>query len=117
MKLEKILKLTITLFGLVFFSNAYGNINDNNPFQEKEEYENHDYIFKQNSHENLAPFNPFFSELTDTSNDYNKAGGPPGPPDDDEPGASIDNHLMLIFLLGIVIVSLFAKKYSQLRNN
>ena len=105
------------LFGLAFFSNAYGNFNDNNPFQERDNNPS-SYYNNQNNRQSLESSNPFFSESSDTQfNDYNKAGGPPGPPDDDEPGASIDNHLMLIFLLGIAIVSLFAKKYSQLRNN
>lgn len=115
MKLEKIFKLTASFFCLVFFSNAYGSFNDNNPFQEKENYETHDYIFKQNNQENLQLSNPFFPELSETSNDYNKAGGPPGPPDDEET-VPINNHLTFIFIIGVMTISLFAKKYNRLKH-
>jgi len=115
MKLEKIFKLTASLFCLVFFSNAYGNFNENNPFQEKESDKTSDYIFKESNPGISQSPNPFFPELSENSNDYNKAGGPPGPPDDEET-VPIDNHIFIIFIIGIITISLFAKKYNTIKH-
>lgn len=114
MKLKKILKLTASLLCLVFFSNAYGTSNDNNPFSQQEDKTDNNNIFGKDYQENTQDSYSFFSNSYNMDDAYNKAGGPPGPPDDeDDDGVPIDNHLVAIFMIGIAITALFAKKYSQ----
>lgn len=92
----------VLVFGLFTAKDQYGSYNNNwentgNTFHENT-------IKKDNNYPNAYTYNP------DYEDSYNKAGGPPIPPED----APIDKHLIIIFIIAIVTSALFAKKYTRL---
>lgn len=116
MKLKKSLNLTVSLLCLIIFSNVYGNYNGNNPYQEKENWSNKDNIFSQEHQQQSSQYSNSIFDNSPSPIENKKASAdpsPPGPPD----GASINNHLTIILVVGFLIIILFAKKYTRLINN